>query len=69
MAPDLRAVLAPHVPLKLVDWRCLGSLHDVEGNGLMPVAAKATDFEVAVPGVDRIAPVSATAAPNPESQV
>jgi len=34
----------------LVDWP-----HDVEGNGLMRVAAKAFHFEIAKPGVDRVA--------------
>jgi hypothetical protein len=29
-----------------MDRRCLRSPHDVEGNGLVRVAAKAADFEV-----------------------
>jgi hypothetical protein len=35
--------------------RPLWSPHDVEDDGLMRVAAKAPDFEIAVPGVERIA--------------
>src|SRR5262245_39190526 len=38
-----------------MDGRRLRSSHDVEGNGLMRVAAKAFHFEIAVPGVDRVA--------------
>jgi hypothetical protein len=38
-----------------MDRCCLRSPHDVEGNGLMGVAAKAFHFEMAKPGVDRIA--------------
>jgi len=34
-----------------MDRRCLRSSHDVEGNGLVRVAAKATDFEIEI-GVD-----------------
>jgi hypothetical protein len=41
IAPDFGALAAPHVALKLVNRRCLRSPHDVEGNGLMRVAAKA----------------------------
>src|ERR1700730_9258055 len=55
IAPDLRAVLAAHVAFEFMDRRCLRSPHDVERNGLMRVAAKATDFEIAVPGVERVA--------------
>ena len=38
-----------------MDRRCLRSPHDVERDGLVRVAAKAFDFEIAEPGVDRIA--------------
>jgi hypothetical protein len=38
-----------------MDRRCLRSPHDVEGNGLVRVAAQATDFEIAVPGIEGIA--------------
>src|SRR5258708_33739891 len=54
IAPDLRAVLAPYVAFQFMDWRRFRSPHDVEGNRLMRVAAKATDFEIAKPGVDRV---------------
>src|SRR5262245_37155807 len=54
IATHLRAVLAPHVALQFMDWRRLRSPHDIERDGLMRVAAEASDFEVAVPGVDRI---------------
>jgi hypothetical protein len=35
--------------------RCLRSPHDVEGDGLMRVAAKAADFEITKTGIDRVA--------------
>jgi hypothetical protein len=38
-----------------MDRRCLRSAHDVEGNGLVRVAAKAFHFEIAIPGIDRVA--------------
>jgi hypothetical protein len=37
VAPHLRTILAPHVPLKLVDRCCLGPANHVERNGLMRV--------------------------------
>jgi hypothetical protein len=55
IAADLGAILALHVSLQLMDRRRLRSPHDVEGNGLVCVAAKAFHFEVAVPGVERVA--------------
>ena len=55
IAANLRAAPTPHVAFQLVDRRRLRSPHDVEGNSLMRVAAKAVDFEIAKPGVDRIA--------------
>ena len=55
IASDFGALLAAHVSLELMDRRCLRSPHDVEGNGLVRVAAKAFHFEIAEPGVDRIA--------------
>jgi hypothetical protein len=36
IAPDLQAVLAPHVAFQFVDRRRLRSPHDVEGNSLVP---------------------------------
>jgi len=55
IAANLRAVLAAHVALQLVDRCRLRSAHDVEGNGLVRVAAEAADFEIAVSGIERIA--------------
>ena len=52
IAPDLRAVFAPHVPLQFMDRRCLWRAHDVQGIGLVGVAAKAAQFEVAVLGIE-----------------
>ena len=37
-----------------MDRRRLWSPHDVEGNGLMRVTAKAFHFEIAVPGIERV---------------
>ena len=51
-----------------MDRRCLRSPHDVEGNGLMRVAAKAFHFEIAEPGIERVAQRRAMAAPVPESR-
>jgi hypothetical protein len=50
------AVLAAHVPLQLVYWRCLRAPDDVERNGLVRVAAKAPNFQVAISRIERIAP-------------
>ncbi len=55
VTPNFRALAAAHVAFEFVNRRCLGSPHDVEGNGLMRVASKAFHFEIAKPGVDRIA--------------
>ena len=55
IAADLRAVLAPHVAFQFMDRRCLRSPHDVQGDGLMRVAAKAADFEIAKSGIERVA--------------
>ena len=49
IAAHFRAVLAPHVAFQLMDWRRLGPPHDVEGDGLMGIAAEAADFEIGVP--------------------
>ena len=68
IAPNLRAVLAAHVALQFMDRRRLRSAHDVERDGLVRVAAKAFHFEIAVPGVDRVAERRAMAAPDPESR-
>src|SRR5258707_76817 len=55
IAPDFGALAAAHVTFEFMDRRCLRSPHDVEGNGLMCVAAKAFHFEIAVPRVERVA--------------
>src|SRR5258705_13802879 len=51
IAPDFGALAAAHVAFEFMDRRRLRSPHDVEGDGLVRVAAKATDFEIAIPGV------------------
>jgi hypothetical protein len=38
-----------------MDRRCLRSPHDIRRDRLVRVAAEAADFEIAKPGVDRIA--------------
>ncbi len=55
IAPDFGALAAAHVAFQFMDRRRLRSPHDVEGNGLMRVAAQAFHFEVAVPSVQRVA--------------
>src|SRR6185312_12043373 len=55
IALKLGAVTASHVPLQFVDGRRLPAAHDVQGDRLMRVAAKAFHFEIAKPGVDRVA--------------
>ena len=45
-SPDLRAVLAAHVALQFVDWCCLRPAHDIQGDGLVRIAAEAPDFEI-----------------------
>jgi hypothetical protein len=37
-----------------MDRRCLRSPHNVEGNGLMRVAAEAFDLKIQITGVERI---------------
>ena len=55
VAANRRAVLAPQVPLQLVDRRCLRSPNDIESNGLMSVTTEASNFQIAVTGIERIA--------------
>jgi len=52
IVPDFGALAAAHIPFQFVDRRCLRSPHDVEGNGLMRVAAKAFHFEMAIAFID-----------------
>jgi hypothetical protein len=54
IAAYLRAILAPHVALQLVNRRRLRPPHDVERDGLVRVAAKALHLEIRVPGVERV---------------
>jgi hypothetical protein len=54
IAPDLRAVLAAHVPLQFVDRRRLRSTDNVERDRRMGVAAEAPDLKVAVTGVEHV---------------
>jgi hypothetical protein len=55
IAAHLGAVLAPHVAFEFMDRGCLRSPHDVEGDGLVRVAAEALHFEVDEPRIARIA--------------
>jgi hypothetical protein len=50
----LRAVLAAHVTLQLMDRRCLRAAHNVEGNRLMGIAAEAADFKIQVACIERV---------------
>ena len=52
---DLRAILATHVALKLMDRRRLRPANDIERNGLMGIATKATYFKIEIARVDRVA--------------
>lgn len=55
IAAHLRAVSAPRMALELMDRRCLWPPHDVERDRLMRVAAEASDFEIRISCVQRIA--------------
>src|SRR6476660_5970747 len=55
IATNLRAILAAHVAFRFMDRRRLRSPHDVERDGLMCVAAKAFNFQIAEPRVDGVA--------------
>ena len=55
ITPDFGALAAAHVAFEFMARRRLRSPHDVEGNGLVRVAAKAFHFEVAESGIDRVA--------------
>ena len=68
IAAHLRAVLAPHVPFQFMDRRYLRSPHDVEGNGLMRIAARAAGFEVDITSVQRVTQRGRRAAPDPQSR-
>lgn len=52
---QFRTVLASHVALQFMDWRCpLRASHDVVGNSLMGVAPETADFKITVAGVQCI---------------
>ena len=55
IAAHLGAVLAAHVAFQFVDRRGLGSAHNVQGDGLMRIAAEAPDFETEKTRVEGIA--------------
>ena len=54
-SPHLRAVLATHVALQLVDLCCLRPANDVERDGRMRVTAETTDFKIAVASIEGVA--------------
>lgn len=54
ITPQLRAILAPHVALQLVNRRRLWPAHDVESDGLIGVATETSDFEVMVTRIEGI---------------
>ena len=54
IASNLRPILAAHVPFQFMDRRGFRSPHDVQGDGLMRVAAEASDFEIAVSRIERV---------------
>src|SRR3984957_7606629 len=55
IAPNLRAILEAHVALQFMYRGWLRSPHDVPRDGLVGVAPKAFHFEIAKPGIERIA--------------
>ena len=54
VTPDLRTILASHVPFQFVDGRHLGTPDYVQRHRLMRVAAKAFDFEIEIARVERV---------------
>src|SRR6516162_7580921 len=54
IAPHLRAVLASHVALQLMDRRCLRAAHDAERDRLMRVTAETADLNIEVTRVERV---------------
>jgi hypothetical protein len=55
VAPDLGAVLAPHVAFQFVDRRRLRPPYDIQRDRLMCVTAKAFDFKIEVTSVEGVA--------------
>src|SRR5215831_18829178 len=54
IAAHLRAILASHVALKLVDRRRFRSAHDVERDGLIGIATKTSDLAKAICSAHRL---------------
>src|SRR5262245_21884033 len=54
ITPQLRAILAPHVALQLMNRRCLRSPHDVQGDSLIGVATETSDFKIDVTRIEGI---------------
>jgi hypothetical protein len=54
IAADLRAVLATHVALELVDRSGLRPTHDIKRDRLVSIATEAADFEIAIASVERV---------------
>jgi hypothetical protein len=67
IATHVRAVLATHVALQLMDRRRLWPPHDVEGDGLMRVATEASDFKIEVTRKSSRPSQSASAQANAET--
>ena len=55
IAPNLRAILAPHVAFELVDGSGLRPANDVQRHRLVRVAAEAANLKIKVSGIQRIA--------------
>ena len=58
-----RTILASQAAFQFMDRRCLGTPNNVQRHGLMGVAAKAFDFEIAEPGIDRVSAGDGCAGP------
>jgi hypothetical protein len=52
IASNLRAIFAAHVAFEFVDRRCLRPSHDIQRDGLMCVAAKASDLEITITRIE-----------------
>jgi hypothetical protein len=56
IAPNLRAILAAQLALKLVDRRVFRPTDEVERDGLIDIAAEASNLEIAKARVERTRP-------------
>jgi hypothetical protein len=54
IAPNLRAVLASHVPLQFVDGRRLRPAYDIQRHRLVRVAAEAADLKIEISCVQSV---------------